>query len=732
MKKRRRTLTNRFLAFVMALSLVAVTFYSDYTVAFANELETESETPAAGNEINEDQQQDVVEDVDLEDEDVDEEDEADVEGDEADVDEADEEDVDEDGDEAAEEDVDEDGDEADEEDGEEGDEADEEDGEEGDEADVDPEAEPAEAEENAEPAGEEQQNRILGVATEGEGEPEAEEEVPAEPQEFTVSYYVDGEFVGSEGVTENEGLSLPADPEKEGYRFSGWDVAEGTAVTADMSVNGSFELINYSVKYYDGDSLYADQEYNIEKGLTISFPEDPFKAGYFFMGWKDSENTVQSGSTVSTNMNLTADFQEIKIFEVKVEYYYVNPSSLEETVFDSAQILVEKHDLPATVESPADTAVSADIDPVNPIYYPTETSVQITSADAENIVGTRQDGAVVIGILAPKRVKYIPYEFNYYFTYMLKNLNGQGYTEVDRMEARGIAGVVVTPTVKEITGGVFESAPSVLVTTAGQELPVYYTRASYTLHFDTKGGEYVDAVTAPYETVINIRNTTPVYAGYAFAGWYKDSDLTQAAGNSVTLLKDTVLYAKWTPKKVNYTVVYQIENAGDDGYSYLGSVVQQEYVGTSVTWDASTANSKAPNSLDTDNFTFKDSSTETIKADGTTVVMVRYSRNVYTLKWDGRVYYTNGSNFTSSNKSASLTAKYGAIITQEWNTEFNDKVNHAHAWNFTTTNNDKFVSIETMPGKKYTKADGTVVTIVGSNNVITVHGYRLSDAGTQP
>ncbi len=43
MKKRRRRLTNRVLAFVMAFSLIAVTFYSDYAVAFADELPTGSE-----------------------------------------------------------------------------------------------------------------------------------------------------------------------------------------------------------------------------------------------------------------------------------------------------------------------------------------------------------------------------------------------------------------------------------------------------------------------------------------------------------------------------------------------------------------------------------------------------------------------------------------------------------------------------------------------------------------
>ena len=77
-----------------------------------------------------------------------------------------------------------------------------------------------------------------------------------------------------------------------------------------------------------------------------------------------------------------------------------------------------------------------------------------------------------------------------------------------------------------------------------------------------------------------------------------------------------------------------IENADDENFSYLATVTKQAATGSSITMTAQTAgaNGTRPSELDTTNFSFKDSTTETVAADGTTVVTVRYSRKVYTLQ----------------------------------------------------------------------------------------------------
>ena len=141
-----------------------------------------------------------------------------------------------------------------------------------------------------------------------------------------------------------------------------------------------------------------------------------------------------------------------------------------------------------------------------------------------------------------------------------------------------------------------------------------------------------------------------------------------------------------------------VENANDDGFSYLGKVdTQTAATGSSITLTAQQANSYAPNDLDKTNFTFKESSTETVKADGTTVVIVKYSRNVYTISWNGDVYNTDGRRRAQNQGSGSVTAKYGATITPQWVAAFNNQYPD-YAWSPTTANNDKVISIDTMPG----------------------------------
>lgn len=49
----------------------------------------------------------------------------------------------------------------------------------------------------------------------------------------------------------------------------------------------------------------------------------------------------------------------------------------------------------------------------------------------------------------------------------------------------------------------------------------------------------------------------PTLTGYTFAGWYLDSDLTQAPVGTDTFDEDTTLYAKWTPVMNYLYLVYQ-------------------------------------------------------------------------------------------------------------------------------------------------------------------------------
>lgn len=74
--------------------------------------------------------------------------------------------------------------------------------------------------------------------------------------------------------------------------------------------------------------------------------------------------------------------------------------------------------------------------------------------------------------------------------------------------------------------------------------------SSYTLTFETNGGSTIDKLSKTSGTVIDLSTYKSTRDGYDFDGWYSDQALT-AQITSVTLTKNTTVYAKWTEKIAN-------------------------------------------------------------------------------------------------------------------------------------------------------------------------------------
>ena len=411
----------------------------------------------------------------------------------------------------------------------------------------------------------------------------------------------------------------------------------GSFSTSDFSiyvVAAEYYTVRFVMDESDGGMLLS-QIVDLSEGDRISpMPDKPFKAGSRFQKWVNSATgeEVNSDTVVTGDMTVVAVFEEVKVYELTVEYYYNDPKTGERITFLTKKDQIESRDLPVEIASPDSTSLGGS----NDVYYPKTPVLKITEEDLKDVVNVDDEGH---GILV-REVEYVPNDTKYYFVYMLQNKDGKGYTEVDREERNGVLGSTVAPAVKNIKGGEFERAKAQEITEEGQELEVFYKRAQYTLTFDTMGGAYLDPVTAAYENQVDISGKTPQRSGYEFTGWYLDSACKKAAGTKVTLDSDKTLYAGWKESQVNYTVIYQIENADNDNYSYLASQTKKATVGTEVTVTASDA---APAKLDKNNFTFKEATKATVKGDGSTVVIAKYSRNVYTILWNGDVYNTSGS-----------------------------------------------------------------------------------------
>ena len=248
------------------------------------------------------------------------------------------------------------------------------------------------------------------------------------------------------------------------------------------------------------------------------------------------------------------------------------------------------------------------------------------------------------------------------------------------------------------------------------DMNVYPASESCWLTFDSQGGS---AIASHYvqqgESFELSKVGKPTKAGYTFAGW--SSEVNGTKQTEVTPNGDTKLYALWTPATAKYTVIHWQENANDDGYSFKEI---QKLSGTTEGQTNAVANSY-------EGFTEQAIEPQTIKGDGSTIVNVRYSRNVYQVKFKldkptytcgkeehehthgflgiGSCYDKNdnlkcGKEAHTHDKSCGKTseivisAKYGAYIGDKWPTIDGSSAWRTSQYEYGSINQ---VNIDTMP-----------------------------------
>lgn len=69
--------------------------------------------------------------------------------------------------------------------------------------------------------------------------------------------------------------------------------------------------------------------------------------------------------------------------------------------------------------------------------------------------------------------------------------------------------------------------------------------ASYTLSFDTKGGNFIQAISAFAGDTVQLTQV-PTRSGYIFDGWYTTSNYEGTPITSIVLTENTTIYAKWS------------------------------------------------------------------------------------------------------------------------------------------------------------------------------------------
>ncbi len=192
--------------------------------------------------------------------------------------------------------------------------------------------------------------------------------------------------------------------------------------------------------------------------------------------------------------------------------------------------------------------------------------------------------------------------------------------------------------------------------TSNTTLYAQWTPNTYTITYKDQGGSNFSGThesgyptTHTYGTATTLKTASKT--GYTFEGWYKESACT----NKVTSLGATAytanitLYAKWTANTNTAYTVEHYKQLLDDTYS----ATPDETENLTGTTDASVT----PAVKSYTGFTAPSTQTVTIKADGSTVVTYRYTRNKHTLTWN-----LDGGDITQAGTAAGKVA-YGTTLT---------------------------------------------------------------------
>ena len=149
--------------------------------------------------------------------------------------------------------------------------------------------------------------------------------------------FADGNATVSVPTVYLEEIVAPADPTKVGYEFAGWTPYAENIIfdeANDMYFYATWKEVNSNVKYYANGNLY--EVYELNTGDVFEIPADPYKEGYTFKGWAETE-----GGAVIAYEDMPATMPELAEGST-VEYYAVFEINEYTITWDVDDVFTEK------------------------------------------------------------------------------------------------------------------------------------------------------------------------------------------------------------------------------------------------------------------------------------------------------------------------------------------------------------------------------------------------------
>lgn len=352
-------------------------------------------------------------------------------------------------------------------------------------------------------------------------------------------------------------------------------------------------------------------------------------------------------------------------------------------------------------------------------WYAVDASGQLEAQEFDfSTAYTKYSGRSEVKVMAK-------FEAVFYVYFM--TVDGQVHSTAIANAANGFKVALPTdyePNGKVVTGWTANDAVFTADTVVSADTYVYpVTEDCYWVTFNTTGGSMVASCSVTKGDTLNLRGVSaPTRTGYRFKGWSTTADGANVV-TSIAPTADTTLYAVWEGDDVKYMVVYWGENADDTNYSALATATLTGKVGSTVTLNATTG--ALPNSVsDRQHFKFSSSDSATIRADGSSVLNVYFSRNSYKLTFRE---YTGGFFSGSYHTVATITAKYNASIFAEFGKHPFNTTYNGRAWECTDSSKYNYAlqTLDRMPG-----FDATFNLYDKSSNKLKTIYYYVQNVGT--
>ncbi len=113
-----------------------------------------------------------------------------------------------------------------------------------------------------------------------------------------------GTTLKTQTVNYGSAASVPANPSRTGYTFTGWDKAF-TNITANTTVTAKYSINSYTVTFKDWNGTTLKTQ-TIKHGSAASAPANPSRTGYTFTGWDKAFSNITANTTVTAKYSINS------------------------------------------------------------------------------------------------------------------------------------------------------------------------------------------------------------------------------------------------------------------------------------------------------------------------------------------------------------------------------------------------------------------------------------------